>query len=182
MAIVLKPENVAKLVFFIRGEKVMLDVDLAKLYGVTTKALNQAMRRNKRRFPEDFAFRLSREEFDSMRSQIVTTSKDRPGIWSQIVTTSQRYRRSDSLPVAFTEQGVAMLSSVLRSSRAVEVNIAIMRTFVQLRRLMDTNRDLARKIDALERKYDEQFSVVFAAIKELIAPPPPLRKTIGFHP
>jgi hypothetical protein len=182
MAIVLKPENVAKLVFFIRGEKVMLDVDLAKLYGVTTKALNQAMRRNKRRFPEDFAFRLSRKEFDSMRSQIVTTSRDRPGIWSQIVTTSQRYRRSDSLPVAFTEQGVAMLSSVLRSSRAVEVNIAIMRTFVQLRRLMDTNRDLARKIDALERKYDEQFSVVFAAIKELIAPPPPLRKTIGFHP
>ena len=169
MAIVLKPENVAKLVFFIRGEKVMLDVDLAKLYGVTTKALNQAMRRNKRRFPEDFAFRLSRKEFDSMRSQIVTTSRDRPGIWSQIVTTSQRYRRSDSLPVAFTEQGVAMLSSVLRSSRAVEVNIAIMRTFVQLRRLMDTNRDLARKIDALERKYDEQFSVVFAAIKELIA-------------
>jgi ORF6N domain len=160
----------------------MLDVDLAKLYGVTTKALNQAMRRNKRRFPEDFAFRLSREELDSMRSQIVTTSRDRPGIWSQIVTTSQKYRRSDSLPVAFTEQGVAMLSSVLRSSRAVEVNIAIMRTFVQLRRLMDTNRDLARKIDALERKYDEQFSVVFAAIKELIAPPPPLRKTIGFHP
>jgi hypothetical protein len=101
-----------------------------------------------------------------MRSQIVTTSRDRPGIWSQIVTTSQKYRRSDSLPVAFTEQGVAMLSSVLRSSRAVEVNIAIMRTFVQLRRLMDTNRDLARKIDALERKYDEQFSVVFAAIKE----------------
>jgi len=182
MAIVLKPENVAKLVFFVRGEKVMLDVDLAKLYGVTTKALNQAMRRNKRRFPEDFAFQLSREEFDSMRSQIVTTSRDRPGIWSQIVTTSQKYRRSDSLPVAFTEQGVAMLSSVLRSSRAVEVNIAIMRTFVQLRRLMDTNRDLARKIDALERKYDEQFSVVFAAIKELIAPPPPLRKRIGFHP
>ena len=168
--------------FFIRGEKIMLDVDIAKLYGVTTKALNQAMRRNKRRFPEDFAFRLSRKEFDSMRSQIVTTSRDRPGIWSQIVTTSQRYRRSDSLPVAFTEQGVAMLSSVLCSSRAVEVNIAIMRTFVQLRRLMDTNRDLARKIDALERKYDEQFSVVFAAIKELIAPPPPLRKTIGFHP
>jgi hypothetical protein len=182
MAIVLKPENVARLVFFIRGEKVMLDVDLAKLYGVTTKALNQAMRRNKRRFPGDFAFRLSREEFDSMRSQIVTTSRDRPGIWSQIVTTSQRYRRSDSLPVAFTEQGVAMLSSVLRSSRAIEVNIAIMRTFVQLRRLMDTNRDLARKIDALERKYDEQFSVVFAAIKQLIAPTEPAKKRIGFHP
>ena len=168
MAVVLKPENVAQLVFFIRGEKVMLDADLAKLYGVTTKALNQAMRRNRARFPEDFAFRLSGEEFDNLRSQIVTTS--------------QKYRRSDSLPVAFTEQGVAMLSSVLRSARAVEVNIAIMRTFVQLRRLMDTNRELARKIDALEKRYDEQFAVVFAAIKELITPPSPPKKRIGFHP
>jgi hypothetical protein len=182
MAIVLKPENVAQLVFFVRGEKVMLDADLAKLYGVTTKALNQAMRRNKARFPEDFAFRLSREEFDNMRSQIVTTSRGRLGMWSQIVTTSQKYRRADSLPVAFTEQGVAMLSSVLRSTRAVEVNIAIMRTFVQLRRLMDANRELARKIDALEQKYDEKFTVVFAAIKELIAPPSPAKKRIGFHP
>lgn len=182
MAVILKPENVAQLVFFIRGEKVMLDADLAKLYGVTTKALNQAMRRNRARFPKDFAFRLSGEEFDNLRSQIVTTSKDRSAIWSQIVTTSQKYRRSDSLPVAFTEQGVAMLSSVLRSARAVEVNIAIMRTFVQLRRLMDTNRDLARKIDALEMRYDEQFAVVFAAIKELIAPPSPAKKRIGFHP
>ena len=182
MAVVSKPENVAQLIFFIRGEKVMLDADLAKLYGVTTKALNQAMRRNKTRFPEDFAFRLSREEFDNMRSQIVTTSRDRSAIWSQIVTTSQKYRRSDSLPVAFTEQGVAMLSSVLRSARAVEVNIAIMRTFVQLRRLMDTNRDLARKIEALEKKYDEQFAVVFEAIKQLIAPPAPTKKEIGFHP
>ena len=182
MAVTLKPENVAQLVFFVRGEKVMLDADLAKLYGVTTKALNQATRRNKTRFPEDFAFRLSREEYDNMRSQIVTTSRDRSGIWSQIVTTSQKYRRSDSLPVAFTEQGVAMLSSVLRSARAVEVNIAIMRTFVQLRRLMDTNRDLARKIEALEKKYDEQFAVVFEAIKQLIAPPAPPKKQIGFRP
>ena len=98
------------------------------------------------------------------------------------MTTSQKYRRADSLPVAFTEQGVAMLSSVLRSTRAVEVNIAIMRTFVQLRRLMDTNRDLARKIEALEKKYDEQFAVVFDAIKQLIAPPEPPKKQIGFHP
>jgi len=182
VAVVLKPENVAQLVFFIRGEKVMLDADLAKLYGVTTKALNQAMRRNRARFPEDFAFRLSGEEFDNLRSQIVTTSSNPSVIWSQIVTRSQKYRRSDSLPVAFTEQGVAMLSSVLRSTRAVEVNIAIMRTFVQLRRLMDTNRDLARKIEALEKKYDEQFAVVFEAIKELITPPSPPRKRIGFHP
>ena len=209
MAIILKPENLARFVFFIRGEKVMLDADLAKLYGVTTKALNQAMRRNRTRFPEDFAFRLSATEFDNLRSQIVTSSKGRSVIWSQIVTTSQKYRRSDSLPVAFTEQGVAMLSSVLRSSRAVEVNIAIMRTFVQLRRLMDSNRDLARKIEALEKKYDEQhgvrgrrrvdcigrmvmrpsdrviasqFAVVFEAIKELITPPSPPKKRVGFHP
>ena len=182
MAVVLKPENVAQLVFFIRSEKVMLDADLAKLYGVTTKALNQAVRRNRTRFPEDFAFRLSAEEFGNLRSQIVTSPKGRSVIWSQIVTTSQKYRRSDSLPIAFTEQGVAMLSSVLRSTRAVEVNIAIMRTFVQLRRLMDTNRDLARKIEALEKKYDEQFAVVFDAIKELIAPAEPPKKQIGFHP
>jgi ORF6N domain len=181
MSIVLKPEDVAQLVFFIRGEKIMLDVDLAKLYGVATKALNQAVGRNRSRFPEDFAFRLSRKEFDSMRSQIVTTSKSRPTIWSQIVTTSQKYRRADSLPYAVTEQGVAMLSSVLRSARAVEVNIAIMRTFVQLRRLMDSNADLARKIEGLERKYDEKFAVVFAAIKQLMAPPKKPRREIGFH-
>jgi hypothetical protein len=175
------PEVIELLVFCVRVEKVMFDVDLAKLYGVTTKALNQAMSRNKARFPKDFAFRLSRDEFDNLRSQIVTTSQRRPAIWSQIVTTSQRRRRADALPFAFTEQGVAMLSSVLRSTRAVEVNIAIMRTFVQLRRLMDSNRDLARKIDALEKKYDEQFATVFAAIKQLIAPPAPAKKQIGFH-
>ncbi len=175
------PEELTKLVFVIRGEKVMLDADLAKLYGVTTKALNQAMSRNKARFPEDFAFRLTRAEFDNLRSQIVTTSKERPRMWSQIVTTSQKRRRADALPVAFTEHGVAMLSSVLRSARAIEVNIAIMRTFVQLRRLMDSNRDLARKIGALEEKYDEQFAVVFEAIRRLITPPEPSRRQIGFN-
>src|SRR5688572_23193426 len=191
------PAELAQLVFHVRGEKVMFDADLAKLYGVTTKALNQAMNRNKTRFPADFAFRLEPDEFDDLRSQIVTTSKRLPGMWSQIVTTSQKRRRTDALPYAFTEQGVAMLSSVLRSSRAVEVNIAIMRTFVQLRRLMDSNRDLGRKIEALEEKYDEQhgvpggrwvdcigrlvrrpsereiasqFAVVFAAIKQLVTP------------
>jgi ORF6N domain len=168
MKLALKPENVVQFVFFIRGEKVMLDADLAMLYGVTTKALNQAIARNRDRFPGDFAFRLQREEFDRLRSQIVTSKKARGG---------RRY-----LPYAFTEQGVAMLSSVLRSARAVEVNIAIMRTFVQLRRLMDTNRDLARKIEALEKKYDEKFAVVFEAIKQLITPPEPSRRRIGFHP
>jgi hypothetical protein len=182
MAIILKPENVAKLVFFIRSEKVILDVDLAQLYGVTTKALNQAMRRNKTRFPEDFAFRLTREEFDSMRSQIVTSSEEQRGLRSQIVTSKTSRGGRRYLPYAFTEQGVAMLSSVLRSPRAIDVNIAIMRTFVQLRRFMDANRDLARKIEALEKKYDEQFAVVFEAIKQLIAPPAPTRKQIGFHP
>ena len=182
MAVVLKPENVAQLVFFIRGEKVMLDADLAKLYGVTTKALNQAVRRNRMRFPEDFAFRLSAEEFGNLRSQIVTSSVRQGCLRSQIVTSKGRRGGRRYQPYAFTEQGVAMLSSVLRSSRAVEVNIAIMRTFVQLRRLMDSNRDLARKIEALEKKYDEQFAVVFEAIKELITPPSPPKKRIGFHP
>lgn len=184
----LKPENVAPLVFLVRGEKVMFDADLAKLYGVTTKALNQALRRNRNRFPVDFAFQLTKREHELIRSQIVTGSaqdvetEGPPGNWSQIVTSSQKHRGTAYRPYAFTEQGVPMLSSVLRSARAVEVNIAIMRTFVQLRRLMDTNRDLARKIEALEKKYDEQFAVVFEAIKQLIAPPEPSKKQIGFHP
>lgn len=150
-----RPESIAQLVYFIRGEKVLLDADLAALYGVATKVLNQAVKRNRDRFPGDFMFQLTVEERDAM--------------WSQNVTTSPRRRRLSHRPYAFTEQGVAMLSSVLRSPRAVEVNIAIMRTFVQLRRLMDSNRDLARKIERMEKKYDEQFAVVFNAIKKLIA-------------
>jgi hypothetical protein len=145
----------------------MLDRDLAELYGVETKTLNQAVKRNAERFPEDFMFQLSNQEFEILKSQFVTSS------WGGL-------RRA--LPYAFTEQGVAMLSSVLHSRRAVEVNIAIMRTFVQLRRLMDTNRELARKIESLEKKYDEQFAEVFAAIKQLIAPEPePPQRRIGFH-
>jgi TATA-box binding protein (TBP) (component of TFIID and TFIIIB) len=167
MAIVLKPENVARLVFFIRGEKLLLDADLAQLYGVTTGNLNKAVKRNQGRFPGDFMFRLTDKETESLIFQS-GRSKGRGG---------RRHR-----PYAFTEQGVAMLSSVLNSERAVQVNIAIMRTFVQLRRLMDSNADLARKIESSEKKYDEKFAAVFAAIKELIAPPPPLKKTIGFHP
>jgi hypothetical protein len=188
MKLALKTENLAQLVCFIRGEKVMLDADLARLYAVSTKALNQALRRNRERFPEDFVFQLTAEEFALLRSQIVTSNAEEPdsqGLrpnWSQFVTSSRKHRGARYRPYAFTEQGVAMLSSVLRSRRAVEVNIAIMRTFVQLRRLMDTNRDLARKVEALEKKYDEQFAEVFAAIKELIAPPPSAKKQIGFHP
>ena len=183
--IVLKPESVAQLVFFIRGEKVMFDADLAMLYGVEVRSLNQAVARNRKRFPADFAFQLTDDELAALRSQLVIskspTSQASSRLGSRIVTSNTGRGGRRYLPYAFTEQGVAMLSSVLRSARAVEVNIAIMRTFVQLRRLMDTNRDLARKIEALEKKYDEKFAVVFEAIKQLITPPEPPKRRIGFH-
>lgn len=191
-----KPEYLAQLVIFARGEKVMLDSDLAMLYGVETGTLNRAVKRNIDRFPADFMFRLTDDEADALRCQIgISKSTPSENDSSQSVTSSalrsqsviskdprggRRYR-----PYAFTEQGVAMLSSVLRSPRAVQVNIAIMRTFVQLRRLMDSNRDLARKIEAMEEKYDEQFAVVFDAIKQLItedeARKDQPKRGIGFH-
>lgn len=152
--VVPRPETLAPLIFSLWGERVILSQHPADLYGVTVSALTQATKRNASRFPEDFMFQLTKQEFDGLKSRIVTSS--RGGI-----------RRA--LPHAFTEQGVAMLSSVLRSARAVEVNSAIMRTFVQLRRLMDANRDLAARIDALEARYDEQFALVFDAIRQLIA-------------
>ncbi len=185
--IAVKPENLAQLVFFIRGERVMLDADLAQLYGVDTGALNRAVKRNVGRFPGDFMFRLTSEEWGSLKCQVGISSSSGGGAShdssrAKIVTATSRPRGLRSrfaisnshggrrqFPYAFTEQGVAMLSSVLRSPRAVEVNIAIMRTFVQLRRLMDSNRDLARKIESMGKKYDEQFAVVFDAIKRLIA-------------
>ena len=182
--IVLKPENVAQLVFFMRGEKVMFDGDLAMLYGVEVRSLNQAVARNRKRFPADFAFQLTDDELAALRSQLVISkspTSQASRLRSQIVTSNTGRGGRRYLPYAFTEQGVAMLSSVLRSARAVEVNIAIMRTFVQLRRLMDSNRDLARKIEALEEKYDEQFAVVFEAIKQLITPAPEPPRRIGFH-
>ena len=162
----------------------MFDADLAMLYGVEVRSLNQAVTRNRKRFPADFAFQLTDDEL-ALRSQVVIskspTSQASSRLRSQIVTSNTGRGGRRYLPYAFTEQGVAMLSSVLRSARAVEVNIAIMRTFVQLRRLMDSNRDLARKIEALEEKYDEQFAVVFEAIKQLITPPPEPPRRIGFH-
>jgi len=185
------PDRLAPLVRCVRGERVMLDADLAGLYGVETKALNQAVKRNLNRFPDDFMFQLALEEWRSIRSirsSVEAGSVQRPGDElvignrSQVVTGWAKHRGIQSRPYAFTEQGVAMLSSVLRSPRAVEVNIAIMRTFVQLRRLMDANRLLAEKINSLEKKYDEQFQVVFAAIKELIAEEQQPRRPIGFHP
>ena len=143
----------------------MLDVDLAELYGVETKVLNQAVKRNIERFPEDFMFQLSWEEFDFLRSQSVTSSQ-----WG-----GRRYP-----PYAFSEQGVAMLSSVLRSKRAVLVNIAIMRAFVHLRQILSSHTELASKLNELEKRYDAQFKVVFEKIKKLMTPPEPKRKRIGF--
>ena len=171
-----QPENLAQLVFLIRGEKVMLDADLAMLYGVETGGLNRAVKRNIERFPADFMLQLTPEESEDLKCQIGISSspviavkaRKLGAIRSQAVTTSVHGGRR-AIPYAFTEQGVAMLSSVLRSPRAVEVNIAIMRTFVQLRRLMDSNRDLARRIEAMETRYDKQFSQVFDAIKQLIS-------------
>lgn len=166
----LLPEKIAPLVFLIRGERVILDYNLAQLYGVETRALKQAVRRNAERFPPDFMLTLTSLEVDDMVSQNVIPGRGKLG---------------GAVPMAFTEQGVAMLSSVLRSPLAVEVNIAIMRTFIQLRRLMDGNRELARKIEALEKKYDEQFVVVFDAIRQLIAAEEAVKqrpqRRIGFH-
>ena len=163
-----KPENLAKLVCLICGEKVLLDTDLAVLYGVEARVLNQSVARNRNRFPDDFMFQLTTEEWTAMRSKIVISSTATGTNSSQIVMSSRKNRGIAYRPYAFTEQGVAMLSSVLRSQHAVEVNIAIMRTFVQLRRLMDSNRDLRLRIEAMETRYDEQFSQVFDAIKQLI--------------
>lgn len=143
----------------------MLGSDLADLYGVETRVLNQAVRRNAERFPKDFMFQLSWEETSALRSQIVTLKRGQ----------HRKYR-----PYAFTEQGVAMLSSVLNSPRAVRVNIEIMRAFVRLRQMLAAHADLARKHDDLERKYDRQFRIVFDAIRELMSPPEPKRKRIGF--
>ena len=159
-------DRIEKAILLIRGQKVMLDADLAELYGVETKVLVQAVKRNLDRFPEDFMFQLSQEEFAILRSQIVTSSD-----WG-----GRRYR-----PYAFTEQGVAMLSSVLRSRRAIQVNIEIMRAFIRLRQMLASHVELARKLDALEKKYDAQFKQVFEAIRQLMAPPEPKRRPIGFR-
>jgi len=170
--------KIERRIFLIRGQKVMLSHDLAQLYGVETKALNRAVKRNADRFPDDFMFPLSKEEWKNLKCQIGTSSSSGEG--SQNVTPG--WGGSRLPPFAFSEQGVAMLSSVLRSSRAVQVNIAIMRTFVRLREMLLSNADLARKLADLENKYDAQFKVVFDAIRELMLPPESPRRKIGFHP
>jgi len=159
-------EKIEQVIFLIRGQKVMLSTHLAELYGVESRTLVQAVKRNIERFPEDFIFQLTDKEFDNLKSQIVISS------WGGM-------RRAR--PYAFTEQGVAMLSSVLRSKRAVQVNIEIMRAFVRLRQMLSAHKDLERKLIALEKKYDKQFKVVFDAIRALMAPPEKPRKKIGFQ-
>ena len=164
--IVLVPvESIEQMILSIRGQKVILDKDLATMYEVSTSNLNKAVSRNIERFPKDFVFQLSAMEFDDLKFHFGTSS------WGG----------TRKLPRAFTEQGVAMLSSVLRSPRAVQVNIEIMRTFVKLRELLASNRALARKLDALEKKYDSQFKIVFDAISQLMAPPVKPKRKIGFH-
>ena len=159
-------ERIEQTIYLLRVLKVMLDRDLAVLYGVETKLLKEQVLRNIDRFPEDFMFVLTTEEFANCRSQFATSNSDRIGL--------------RHAPMAFTEHGVAMLSSVLNSKRAIGVNIAIMRTFVKLRQMLDSHAKLAQKLAELEDKYDGQFRVVFEALNELMAPPEPKRKPIGF--
>jgi ORF6N domain len=158
-------EKIEQRVLLIRGHRVMLSTDLAHLYAVEPRILMQAVKRNRERFPADFMFQLTEQEFDRLKSQIVISS------WGGL-------RRA--YPYAFTEQGVAMLSSVLRSKRAIQVNIAIMRAFVQLREMIASNKGLSRRLNELEKKYDGQFRVVFEAIRELMAEPEPKPRRIGF--
>lgn len=163
------PNRIESRIITVRGQRVILDEDLAALYGVQVRALNQAVRRNLERFPEDFMLQLTAEEASRLRSQTVTLETGRG-----------RYRKYP--PLAFTEQGVAMLSSVLRSPRAILVNVEIVRTFVRLRQLLAANANLARKLEDLESKYDARFKVVFEAIRELMAPQPAKTRPIGFGP
>ncbi len=165
-ASVIPSDRIIERIHLIRDEKVILDSTLAELYGVETKQLKRAVRRNINRFPSDFMFELTKEEYDSLRCQFGTL---------------KRGEHSKYLPLAFTEQGVAMLSSVLNSRRAIEVNILIMRAFVRLRGMISSHKELLRKLEAMERKYDEQFRVVFEAIRQLMTPPERERKKIGFE-
>ncbi|MBI1811996.1 MAG: ORF6N domain-containing protein [Nitrospirae bacterium] len=164
---VVPAEQIERKIYRMRGHKVMLDSDLAELYGVKTKVLLQAVKRNIQRFPLDFMFQLNNQEVMSLRSQIVTSKSGRGG---------RRYQ-----PYVFTEQGVAMLSSVLNSERAIEVNIHIMRAFVKLREMIASHKDLAKRLDELEKEYDAQFKVVFDAIRQLMTPPVPKKRKIGFQ-
>ena len=159
-------EIINQKIIYLRDQKVMLDYDLAALYDVNTKRLNEAVKRNIERFPEDFMFQINDEEFENLRSHFATSSEKHGG---------RRY-----LPYAFTEQGIAMLSGVLRSEKAVQVNIAIMRAFVQMREAMLSNKDMARKIDEMESKYDGQFQIIFDALRSIFEAPVPDKPQIGY--
>ena len=184
-------EQVARRILYFRGAKVLLDFDLAVLYGVGVKGLNQAVKRNRERFPDDFMFQLTGEETQLLRSQLlrlenrqVAENEGTGTNWSQIVTSSQKYRGTKYRPYAFTEEGVAMLSSVLKSKRAVKVNIAIMRAFVKLRQTLDANRQLAQKFSELEErveKHDDEIAAILEAIRQLMTPRERPRREIGFH-
>ena len=162
-------ERIEKAILFVRGERVMLDSDLAELYGVETKALNQAVKRNAGRFPADFMFRLTSTEAEALRR-----------LRSQFVTLKRGEHRK-YLPHAFTEHGALMLANVLNSERAAQTSVQVVRAFVRLRQLLSSNADLARKLESLEKKYDTQFRAVFDAIRKLMTPEPPKRREIGFH-
>jgi len=163
-------EHVSSLIRIVRGQKVILDEDLAQLYEVETRILNRAVRRHLDRFPDDFMFKLTLDEYRALISQIGTSKSD--------VSGTRGGRRKP--PLAFTEQGVAMLSTVLNSSRAIQVNIAIMRTFVRLREILAGNKKLAQKLLEMEKRYDSQFKVVFDAIRQLMAPDDSKKRKIGF--
>ena len=163
--ILIKEENISNHIHFLRGQNIILDFDLASLYGVETRVLKQAVKRNIQRFPDDFMFELSEDEIDFVVSQNVIPSRKHLG---------------GAKPFAFTEQGIAMLSSVLNSERAIQVNIALMRAFVQLRKLILTHKELVNKINELEKKYDEKLRIVFTALKQLIQKQNKPRKRIGY--
>jgi hypothetical protein len=180
--------RIVQSILVLRGQKVMLDYDLATLYGVEARVLNQAVKRNAGRFPVDFMFQISSEEMENVSQVVIPPAQERTEKKvtnsSQSVTSSRKYRGKRYRPYAFTEQGVAMLSSILNSERAVKVNIAIMRAFVRLRDVLETNRELARKFDELEKrvgKHDERIDATLEAIRQLMAPPTKPRREIGFH-
>jgi len=180
---IISTKQIAQTIHTLRGQKVMLDVDLAALYGVSTGALNRAVKRNANRFPSDFMFRLSSAETGILKCQIGITNTA-PALLSQIVIPKQGRGGRRSPPYAFTEQGVAMLSSVLKSDRAVKVNIAIMRAFVRLRETLETNRALAERFAQLEEKvgkHDDEIAAIIDAIRQLMTPPKKPAREIGFH-
>jgi hypothetical protein len=169
-------ERIDRAIYLIRGQRIMLDADLALLYGVSVGRLNEAVRRNIQRFPADFMFQLTKDEFEELKIRI-----GRLNLKSQIAISSSGWGGRRHPPHAFTEQGVAMLSTVLRSDRAIRVNIEIMRAFVRMRRILATNADLERRLSELEKKYDDQFRIVFDTLRQLMAPTAPSRKKIGFE-